>query len=123
MTNHLCLPARDGAPHDQAVPPHPPVPLGPYALDLDVLEPGPLEPLQVLRLRGEQHPGVGEQAGEPEGGVDRADQAGQAPRLDDPADWARCEPRPRAFWGWIAQHIIWALRSLRHRLHATERGH
>lgn len=53
------------------MPAHAAVPLGPYALDLDVLEACSLEPLHVLGLGGEQHPGVSKQARQPEGGVHR----------------------------------------------------
>ncbi len=46
----LRLHARDGAAHDQAVPPHAPVPLGPNALDAHILEARLGEPLRAARM-------------------------------------------------------------------------
>lgn len=43
---YLGLAARDRAAHDEAMPPHPSVPLWPYSLDLHILKPCFCEPLQ-----------------------------------------------------------------------------
>lgn len=41
-------------------------------------------PVDVLLLGGEEHPRVGEEAGEPEGGVNRPDDARQTTRAQNP---------------------------------------
>lgn len=46
-SGHLWLDAGDGAAHDEAMPPHAAVPLGPYPLDLHVGESRLCEPLQA----------------------------------------------------------------------------
>lgn len=69
----LSLDACDGAAHDEAMPSDTAVPLRSNPLQLDIPKPSLLEPLDVLFLLGEEHPHVGEEAGQPEGRVDRAD--------------------------------------------------
>lgn len=48
-TAYLGLPASDRAAHDEAMPPDPSIPLGPYPLDLDILKASLGEPLQQVR--------------------------------------------------------------------------
>jgi len=60
------------------------VPLWSNPFQLDILEPSLLEPLDVLFFLGEEHPHVGEEAGEPEGWVHRADHTSCPTKPQDP---------------------------------------
>jgi len=74
----------DRTSHDKAVPANTTVPLGANPLELNVLETGILEPLNVLFLLGEEHPDIRKEAREPEGWVDRADETRFATDLENP---------------------------------------
>lgn len=77
---HTC----DRASHNQAVPSDAAVPLWSDSLELDILEPSLLEPLDVLFFLGEEHPHVGEEAGQPEGRVHGANQTSHPTHPQDP---------------------------------------
>ena len=81
---YLCFHSSDRAPHDEAVLALSTVPFGPDSLNFNVGEACGREPLHVLVLRGEEHPGVREEPGHWERGVHGADEARHAPWLDDP---------------------------------------
>ena len=59
------------------------VPCGSNSLQLHICETGLGEPINVLLLRREQHPHVGEEAGKPVGGMDGSNEAGLATLLND----------------------------------------